>query len=187
MTTTSESVPAGGAPAAVDLINVLVLAALVGGSAFLFGSLPEEIPVHFGANGRPDRFASTSWLSWMLLPLLAVFITALFYGIARLMVRIPDQLNVPDPKQYRALSPAAKQRVVAFQRPFMIEIVLGVNLMFGALQWSSYQVAIGAHPALPWYSWAVLAGFMAFTIFVTVRAHRQTRTLIRTLSASETP
>jgi uncharacterized membrane protein len=170
-----------------DVANVLVLGALVGVSAFVYGSLPAEIPVHFGADGAPDRFSSTSWLSWMMLPLIAVFMTALFYGITRLMRHMPDQLNVPDPKLYRSLSDADKQRVVAFQTPFLIEILLGINVMFAALQLGSYQVAMGVRQALPWFSWVVIAGFMVLTVVVCVRAHRQTRTLIQTLSAPDAP
>lgn len=168
-----------------ELANLLVLAVFVGASAFAYGFLPDEIPVHFGASGAPDRFASTSWLSWMVLPLLAVVMTAFFYGIARLIVRIPDQLTVPDPKLYRSLSPDDQQQVVALQRPLMMEILLGVNIMFAALQWGSYQVAMGAREALPWYSWAVMTGFMVFTIIVCVKAHRRSRSLIRSLAVSD--
>ncbi|MBA3969176.1 MAG: DUF1648 domain-containing protein, partial [Gemmatimonadetes bacterium] len=42
------------------VINGLLLAALIIGSAVVWQQLPENIPVHFGASGRADRWATTS-------------------------------------------------------------------------------------------------------------------------------
>ncbi|MFT4605325.1 MAG: putative membrane protein [Rhodothermales bacterium] len=179
--------PEAGHPGLATRLTVLILAALVGISAFVFSNLPAEIPVHFGPGGAPDGFAATSWLSWMMLPLLAVAMSILLYGIGRLLARIPDQLNMPDPKLYLALPMAAKLQVVVLQQRILAEITVGLSLMFVALQLGSYQVALGVRPALPWYSMAAIVGFVIFTIVVSVRGMKQSGALVRALTVSEGP
>ncbi|NNE69183.1 MAG: DUF1648 domain-containing protein [Rhodothermales bacterium] len=163
-------------------LNLLVLSLLVGLSVLVFDGLPQEIPVHFGADGTPDRFASTSWLSWMLLPLMAVALSVMMEGISRLLPRMPEQLNVPDQKAYKALSLTDKLEVIARQQDFLSEITLSMNVMFAAIQIGSYQVAMGSAESLPWYSLASIAGFMIYTIIVAVRAFRDSQALINRLS-----
>jgi uncharacterized membrane protein len=59
----------------------LLVAAAVISSALMYPALPEQVPVHWGATGEPDRWVARSWgalllplimlLNWMLLsPLL---------------------------------------------------------------------------------------------------------------------
>lgn len=45
--------------------------------ALAYPSLPAEIPVHFTASGEADRYAETTWLSVLMLPLVTVLLTLL--------------------------------------------------------------------------------------------------------------
>ena len=77
------------------LLNLLLLAALLGGSAAAWPHLPERIPAHFDLSGTPDRWVETSWLSWFALPLIAVELNALLYAAAVLSTRDPRRINMP--------------------------------------------------------------------------------------------
>ncbi|HSJ32502.1 MAG TPA: DUF1648 domain-containing protein [Longimicrobiales bacterium] len=55
---------------AVHLITGVLLVATVGLSVYVYPELPERIPLHFRADGTPDRWGDRSWLTWLLLPLI---------------------------------------------------------------------------------------------------------------------
>jgi uncharacterized membrane protein len=61
----------------LELLSLLGLAALLGLVAVNWSTLPEELPMHFGINGKPDRYGSR----WQLLILPAVGI-AVFVGMS---------------------------------------------------------------------------------------------------------
>ena len=166
-----------------DAVNYLILALMIGGSVFVYGNLPERIPIHYGIDGTPDRFAGTSWLSWMLLPGLAVLLTAMMYGIGRLLYRWPDQLNTPHQKAYRALPPEAKRVVIADQEQMLAIVTLGMNVMFAVLQYRGYLTATGQAEGLGWISWGAIVGFTVATLALCIRAVAKTGDLIKRLSA----
>ena len=162
--------------------NLLVLALLLGVSFFVFDGLPERIPVHFGAGGEPDRYADTTLLSWMLLPLLGVVLTGMMYGLARLIMRMPNHLNMPNQKRYQALPLEAKLQVVDAQTDLFYAISAGLNIMFVMLQAGSYQVAMGEAAGLPVYSWLAIALFVAFSTGLAVVAVSKSSRLVKELS-----
>ena len=72
-----------------EILAVLGLLSLLGLSIFYYGQLPDQIPSHFGSDGRPDSYGSKSSL-W-LLPILG---TAIF-GLMTFINRRPDWFNYP--------------------------------------------------------------------------------------------
>ncbi|MEX2572518.1 MAG: DUF1648 domain-containing protein [Gemmatimonadota bacterium] len=68
-------------------INLVLLGALLIGSALLWPTLPERVPGHFGASGEVTRWEPVSLTSWFLPLAIACSIVAMNYGVARLIPR----------------------------------------------------------------------------------------------------
>src|SRR5690606_39344895 len=92
------------------LLNVLLLAAFLAMSAWLWPSLPEPIPVHFGLDGTPDRWGSRA--TWWLLPGLAVFLTVFLGALGRWSTSRPHLVNLPGKERLLALPPERRRPVL---------------------------------------------------------------------------
>lgn len=128
---------------AVTLFNVLLLIALVGGSVAVYADLPDRIPVHFGSDGAPDRWADTSWGSWFGLPLTAVVVNVIIYGISSLWERNPRFINFPDKSRLMKLPRERRQVVLVKAKSGVRELALVLTLVFFAVQWGIYRTALG--------------------------------------------
>ena len=129
------------------VLLVLVTLAVWGLAIGYWSELPDTIPMHFGMNGKPDRFADKTVLSWFWMPTLgtvfAVLIGFVGPGWLRGMAHAnSEMLNMPDRKRFRALSADARVRVMdATLMPLMwLGIVL--QALFGWIVYSSAQVAL---------------------------------------------
>lgn len=125
------------------LLNLLLLAALLGGSAAAWSHLPERIPVHFDLSGTPDRWAETSWSSWFGLPLLAVGLNALLYGLAVVSTRDPRRVNLPGKERLLALPAERQQPVMATVREWLVALATPLTLAFCLIQLAIYRTATG--------------------------------------------
>lgn len=72
---------------ALEILAVLGLATLLFLSAFHYGQLPEQIPTHFGADGRPNAFGPKTTL-WVL-PVLGFVL----FSILTFINRCPERFN----------------------------------------------------------------------------------------------
>ena len=124
-------------------LNLLLLAALVGGSALAYPRLPARIPMHFGLSGTPDRWAETSLFSWFLLPLIAVALNLMLYGIAALTLRDARLINLPGKERLLAL-PVERQRAVLDRiRDGLGSLAVPLTLAFCLIQLGVYRTAMG--------------------------------------------
>lgn len=135
---------------------LLILATLAAwGLAIAYWSeLPNEIPMHFGINGQPDRFADKSVVSWFWMPALGtVFATALGFlmpGWLRAMARAnSSMLNMPNRARFRALSDDARVRVVDATTTPLLVLAVVLQLLFGWIVYASAQVALQHWQTLP--------------------------------------
>lgn len=135
--------------AVLHLVNAALLAALVVGSVEVFHDLPAEIPRHFGVAGQPDRWAETTWLRWMTMPLVALGSVALTYAAAWFVGRDPTTVNMLDQRRYDALSPAQKRQVVAPIVTMLYGTATFLAGLFAYLQAAAYLVAVGRADGLP--------------------------------------
>ncbi len=125
------------------VINGLLLAALIIGSAVVWQQLPENIPVHFGASGRADRWATTSWASWFAVPLFAVGLTAFNYTLAHLLPRWPQLINLPNKAQFLALPAERQVRVVGRIKGMLYGTSGPLIMLMGLIQLAIYRTALG--------------------------------------------
>lgn len=172
---------------AVHLVNAALLAGLFAGSALVFDALPERIPIRFGWDGTPNSFVETTWLSWMLLPLVALFVAAVCYGGAWMVRRFPGLANLPGCQaEYDALSPAGKQQALRPTRRFLYWTAAGTLALLAVIHSGTYAVAAGGGEQLPPYAspWLGIGCTLA-VIIGTVWLVRVTRVKVVRLHAEE--
>ncbi|MCR9243845.1 MAG: DUF1648 domain-containing protein [bacterium] len=177
----------------MKILRVLVALAIAGQVATaiaLFSELPEQIPVHFDAGGKPDRWARPDAIEWFFIPgLLAVagivcgfLLPAWTVGMAR---RKSPWLNVPDRERFYALSEAAR---VAAMRPVAIglaAIALELQVLIAFLLVGTFRVAAGSWDRLPPLGIYGLIGLLLVT--ATVLAIASSRAVKRALNESGAP
>ncbi len=91
-------------------LSRLLLVGLVLGSLLAWPGLPAELPVHFGLDGRPDRWAERSLFAWFALPMVGLLTAALFGWIRKRAPDHPEMLNVPGKQKLMALPPELRAR-----------------------------------------------------------------------------
>jgi uncharacterized membrane protein len=128
---------------ALHLINALLALGLVGFSAWAWPHLPERIPLHFDASGEPTRWGATSFWTWFTLPLLALAMVGLNYGIAAAMSRFPQMVNLPGRRRLTDLPPERRQRVLVPMRDMVYALSAPLLLVFWLIQIGSFSEARG--------------------------------------------
>jgi uncharacterized membrane protein len=122
----------------------LLLVALFAWSIIVYPELPARIPEHFAIDGEVDRWTSTTWISWLALPFVGVFLAFLLSALARYLPMHPEQLNMPQKKRFLALPPEAQRSVAERVGSFFHTISIMVTLVFASIQIERYQAAIGS-------------------------------------------
>jgi uncharacterized membrane protein len=129
--------------------------ALLAAALWLWPDVPARVPVHFGADGAPDRWAERSLWSWFGLPLVGLALAAGLDGVARWAVRHPEMpaVNLPDKAAVLALPP--ERRAPVLDRVAALLYAVGVTCLFAfaLIQVGTWTAAHGSDGA-PW----VLAG-----------------------------
>jgi uncharacterized membrane protein len=128
---------------ALHIINALLAAGLIGFSLWAWPELPDRIPVHFDASGEPTRWAETTFWNWYLLPLMALAMVALNYGLALVMPRYPKLVNLPDRRRLLDLPPESRQRVIAPVQEMLYALSVPLLMMFVLIQLAQYSEAHG--------------------------------------------
>jgi uncharacterized membrane protein len=140
-----------------------LLAVLYAGSAAAYPRLPERIPVHFDLAGNADSWASTSLLSWFMLPLIATAVAGLLLVAGRVSEHRPELWNVPEKPRFLALPPEARAPIVARLRTFMALMAVMTTALMGVIQVEVFLTATGQMRATPW----LIAGALVLMLMVT--------------------
>jgi len=101
-------------------------------AAIAFDRLPEIIPVHFGADGAPDAFASPGLSSWFFMVIVSA-VLALAVGLVSLaLFRIPPRwLNIPKKAAFLALPEPDRREVLGVVAASTM--ILGATVCAGLL------------------------------------------------------
>lgn len=126
-----------------------LLAALYAGSAAAYPRLPERIPIHFDLAGNPDGWASTSLLSWFLLPLIATAMAGFLFVIGRVSEYRPELWNIPEKPRFLALPAEARGPIAARLRAFMALMAVVITALLSTIQVEVFLTATG-RAATPW-------------------------------------
>lgn len=133
----------------LHVVNAGLSCLLVGGSLWVFPTLPEQIPRHFGLAGTADAFWEASLVHWMFLPGVALGLLGFLYAVAGVIKWAPSAISVPNREQYDALDPSDQRRIVGVIQSYMYWTAFGLLLLFSALQLGTHEVAIGSSNTLP--------------------------------------
>ena len=133
---------------------------LLAWALWLWPEVPDRIPLHFGADGTPDRWGERSLLSWLTLPLVGLGTTVLLDGVTVWAVRHPESpaANLPDKQVLMDLSP--ERRVPVLRVVAQLTYALGVLCIaaFTLIQLGTWTAANGRDGS----GW-VLAGGLGVT------------------------
>lgn len=132
----------------------IVWAALIGYLLWAHGQLPEKVALHFNAEGKPNRWSSSSEMTLgMVLLATAEFVT--FFAIAWILPRISYQLwNLPN-KSYWLAPERAEQTTTGICRDLLI-MGLATLLLLGVVQWDVVQAnLVRAESNLVFTGWVV--------------------------------
>ncbi len=139
-------------------LNAVLSLLLVGGSLWVFPTLPGQVPRHFGLGGTADAYWEATLLHWMVIPSIAIVVVGIVYGAAWWTGRAPTAINVPNQEQYDALAPAHKRVVAESVQAFLYWTATAMLVLFSVAQWSTYQVATSATNTLPGLGQALTFG-----------------------------
>lgn len=140
-------------------LTLLNIALMLGWSVWaiaVFDRLPDTIPMHFGPSGAADSFAARSVGSWFALPAIGIGTTVLMLVLARAAARKPDLYSVPAKDLLLSLPVAQQQPFFGQITTLLLLLSTSVLLVFIAIHYDSWRVAIGAQQGLSAVSWAAL-------------------------------
>jgi uncharacterized membrane protein len=125
----------------IHTTNLVLLAGLIGFSVAVYPELPSQIPVHFSGSGDADEWAARTPMRWMLLPLVAAGICAVTYFAARISLRDPRRLNVPDRNKLLRLSHESQMWVLQGVANPIYLLAAVLNTTMCLLQYGAYLTA----------------------------------------------
>lgn len=133
---------------------VFLIAATVWG-AVLYPHLPERIPVHWDAAGRPNGFADKTLWTVLGMPLLGILVAILLFAIAATVHRFPQRVG--------STVPGAAEHSAAAGR-MMGRLLVVLSVTFAVLS------VLGWYPAVPsWvFALAVWLGVLAMLLVPTL-------------------
>jgi len=162
-----------------------MLAVLWGWSLWVFDHLPDRIPMHFDAAGIPDRWGAASWGNWLLVPLTALGLAAMMYGIAWGVSHIPPKhINMPRKDRFLVLPPEAQGRVVGVLRAMMYWLTVPMVVIFMVAQFSMYAAARGQGTLLSGAMVWVIVAMLIIEVLITIGFMWWLYRFIEQLSAS---
>lgn len=161
------------------LLNLLLLGALFAGSMMVYPDIPQRFPIHFGASGQPDGWATRSPLSWLMVPLIAAGSVLLLEAASRISVRNPQLWNVPQKSRFLALTPNERAPIIHRLQRFMALVGVMTTGLMAVVQASIYHAATGRAPGLPAYFLPALVVYMAIVLGAALRMNRTVAALTR--------
>lgn len=129
--------------AVLKVVNVALLAVLVGGALWAWPGLPERIPLHFGIDGTPDRWGGRSAAAWFAVPAIAVGMWALLQGSTAWLSRRPEWVNLPGGRRLSDLPPSARPRVLEATGRMMELVATETLVILGLVQLAMWRAAHG--------------------------------------------
>lgn len=127
----------------IDTLNTLLAGAIMAHAVWAWPQLPTEIPAHFGLDGQPDRWTSTTASSWFWLPSVAIASAVLLWVLREWAVRRPGALNLPGGKKLEDYDAPIRPRIIEHMRLVLALVSTELLVIFGLIQIGSFRTAMG--------------------------------------------
>jgi uncharacterized membrane protein len=116
---------------ALEALVVIVTIAPVFALVYYYPGLPERVPVHWGLNGEPDRWAHKTFATVFFIPVLAAYLQSWFvllkYDIVHAKMTLPaEQAEVY--MHYKEMLLAASVRMIDWMRGIISLLLANVSL-----------------------------------------------------------
>lgn len=121
----------------VEALAIVLLSSLWAMVVIGYANLPETIPIHFNGSGEPDGYGDKNTL--FLLPVIATFM----YFLLTVLNSKPHIFNYPV-----EITPENAEKQYSIAVRMMRAIKLSVLLIFCAIEYGSYRVAMGDQEGL---------------------------------------
>ena len=172
----------------IYLTHILLLAVYFGGSLAVMPHLSESIPMHFDFGGEPTRWAPTTPLAWLSLPLVSAGTAAFLYGLMRLARRVPHLWNISEKQTFLDLPERYRRAIQDRMEVSMGVIAILTTLLMATFSIGGYEVATGLAERLPPYTQVAFAVWFVVVIWIAIRtstrAGREIRKTADTLQRS---
>jgi len=145
----------GPADLILEILAIVSLLCFIGFMAYHYATLPETVPTHFDASGKPDDYGSKTTL--LILPVIALVI----YSILSLIGRIPEKLNYPV-----KITPANSRRQYTLGIRLIRYLKLAIVLMFFFISYKTVMIALGNSSGLGIWFLPVLIGIILMPIII---------------------
>jgi hypothetical protein len=156
------------------ILNAVLLLCVTALGCLSWSRLPARIPIHFQANGTPDRWTQKG-AELFLVFVLPWLTSGLFYGLGvfgNWLEKYPQLLNIPNKEKFLTLPPQSRGPVYAAFTELFVLMAVSTNLLFLGAMCGMLLVALGVEMQLPWWSiWPGLALTMVASLFSTVRMY----------------
>ncbi|MFY4776788.1 DUF1648 domain-containing protein [Metabacillus sp. RGM 3146] len=148
------------------MLTAVTFAALLGVFLYLgliWHSLPKEIPVHFGINGKPDSWGQTGMI-WVL-PVIGLLLSIVFTALEA----FPNIYNFPVP-----ITESNAEKQYNNARMLLCLLKTEISLFFVYETWQSAQIAYGAKHSLGLWNipvlFIVVFGTIGISIYRSIKA-----------------
>jgi hypothetical protein len=119
-------------------------------AAAVFDRLPARIPVHFGANGAPDAYASPGLSSWFFMVIVSAILAVAVGAVALSIFRIPPKwINLPKKAAFLALPEPDRRSVLGIVAAFTMLLAATVCLGLLAIHVAVALAALGVVATFP--------------------------------------
>lgn len=150
--------------------------ALWGLALWSWGRIPDTVPVHFGADGAPDRWGPASATNWFTLPGIGLLLNLLMLAATRWLGADPRRVKVAGGRTADELPDAQRDGVVQTTIGTLLLVQIVTNLMFLAIQGAQYRTALGAD-ASAWIQTVLLGGLLSGPVLIVAHFVRLRRSI----------
>ena len=112
------------------LIPVLIVIIIAVISLVNYDLIPDPMPMHYNAYGEVDRWSDKSYLSVLMLPLVSLAMTGMFYWVYLIIGKSKQQLRASSPR----VSAKQNRKYRKIWSGYMIASASLMNMLFGYLQ-----------------------------------------------------
>ncbi|MGG1631696.1 DUF1648 domain-containing protein [Rossellomorea sp. NRS-1567] len=120
-------------PWIVYVVPMVITAGLMVFTLGNFNSLPDQIPTHWGPDGKPDSFTTKTYLSALTLPLVLLVMNAMFLGINELTRNSGIKLSAGNIKASRV----RQLRLRKYTSWLLFFISILISMLFTFLQFTT--------------------------------------------------